>query len=360
MMEMTELQQSTTLFLYSERQHINIEPEYQRMGDIWTVEKRQLLIDSIINGFDIPKIYLHRPSKPFLNNNIPIKYSIIDGRQRLEAIWKFIDGDYPLSDDFCFLDNESKNVGALTYSELGTNFPDRKLKFDAFRLSVMVIQTDDLELIEDMFSRLNEAVPLNAPEKRNAFGGPLPEVIRSIARHNFFTKHLPFPNSRYRHYDLATKFLFLEQRNALVDTKKVYLDRFVANAPNSQSLSAIRKQTQKTLSLMSKVFTERDPLLKSIGSVVLYYFLFRTAFKEDWHQELSRQALNNFEQRRSENRRIAQTNLPDADYDLLEFDRYIQAPNDAYALRIRFSILLKEVFGRSWDVLAGTQQEVTS
>ena len=30
------------------------------------------------------------------------------------------------------------------------------------------------------------------------------------------------------------------------------------------------------------------------------------------------------------------------DYDLLEFDRYIQAPNDAYALKIRFSILNEE------------------
>ena len=111
MMEMAELQQSTILYLYSDRKHIKINPEYQRMGDIWTIEKRQLLIDSILNGFDLPKIYFHKHSPPKIENNAPIKYSIVDGRQRLEAIWKFIDGDFPLADDFCFIDDESNKVG---------------------------------------------------------------------------------------------------------------------------------------------------------------------------------------------------------------------------------------------------------
>ena len=355
MMEMSELPQSTILYLYSDRKHIKIDPEYQRMGDIWTTEKRQLLIDSILNGFDIPKIYLHKHSPPKIEDNVPIRYSIIDGRQRLEAIWKFIDGAYPLADDFCFIDDESTPVGALTYNELGKKFPEHKLKFDAYRLSVVGIQTDDddLEIIEDMFSRLNEAVPLNAPEKRNAFGGPLPGVIRSVAGHKFFVKKLPFSNSRYRYYDLAAKFLLLEWRNALVDTKKVYLDRFVKEWSDNQGLSKVKNQTQKTLTAMSKVFTERDPLLRSVGSVVLYYFLFRTALQKSWIDQITRSALYAFEQQRVRNREIAQDELGAADYDLLEFDRYIQAPNDAYALRIRFSILMKKIFNKQWNIVAG-------
>ena len=353
MMEMAELQQSTILYLYSDREHIQIDPEYQRMGDIWTTEKRQLLIDSILNGFDIPKIYLHKHSPPRTGGEVPIKYSIIDGRQRLEAIWKFIDGDYSLADDFCFIDDESNPVGALTYSELGKKFPERKIKFDAYRLSVVGIETDDLDTIEDMFSRLNEAVPLNAPEKRNAFGGPLPAIIRAIAKQEFFVRNLPFPNRRYRHYDLAVKFLLLERRDALVDTKKVYLDRFVKEYPDKQKLKKIRERTQRTLSAMSEVFTERDPLLRSVGSVVLYYYLFRVALQENWTDEITRSALDNFEQQRVENRKTAQKDLGEADYDLLEFDNYIQAPNDAYALKIRFTILMKKIFGKEWNIVAG-------
>ena len=72
MMEMAEIQQSTILYLYSDRKHIKIDPEYQRMGDIWTIEKRQLLIDSILNGFDIPKIYFHKHSPPKIENDIQL------------------------------------------------------------------------------------------------------------------------------------------------------------------------------------------------------------------------------------------------------------------------------------------------
>ena len=354
MMEMAELPQSTILYLYSDRKHIKMDPEYQRMGDIWTIEKRQLLIDSILNGFDIPKIYFHKHSPPKSEGDVPIKFSIIDGRQRLEAIWKFIDGDYPLADNFCFIDDESNKVGALTYSELGNRFPEHKLKFDAYRLTVIGIQTEDLEIIEDMFSRLNEAVPLNAPEKRNAFGGPLPEVIRTVAKYSFFTKRLPFSNSRYRHFDLAAKFLLLAHRNALVDTKKVYLDKFVADSLDNQELVKVRKKTQSTLAEMNKVFTEKDPLLRSVGSVVLYYFLFQIALQHNWIEEVTRSALDDFEQQRASNRQMAQNDLSAADYDLLEFDRYVQAPNDAYALKIRFSILMKKLFSRQWDVIGGS------
>ena len=48
------------------------------------------------------------------------------------------------------------------------------------------IETNENDLIEELFSRLNEAVPLNAPEKRNAFGGVVAKSIRDLAKHSFF------------------------------------------------------------------------------------------------------------------------------------------------------------------------------
>jgi len=75
-------------------------------------------------------------------------------------------------------------------------------------------------MIEEMFSRLNEAAPLTAPEKRNAYGGPLPRLIRKLATKPFFTKNLPFRNKRYRHFDLATRFLLAEDKKGVVDAKK--------------------------------------------------------------------------------------------------------------------------------------------
>lgn len=351
MMEISDLRQSTILYLYSDRKYIKLDPEYQRMGDIWTLEKRQLLIDSILNGFDIPKIYFHRFRTPVSEGGVSLRYAIVDGRQRLEAIWKFIDGDFPLADDFSCLEDESIRAGGMTYKELGAQYPSLKIKFDAYDLSVVTIETDDLEIIEDMFSRLNEAVPLSAAEKRNAFGGPLPLAIRAVSRHPFFKKHIPFSNSRYRHFDLAVKFLLFEDKDALVDTKKVYLDRFVKDWRDQKrpKPTAIERQSKVVLTAMSGVFTEKDPLLRSVGNVVLYYFLFRTALREGWSEKVKRKVLSDFEAQRKENRSIAQTDIGKADYDLLEFDRYIQTPNDAYALELRFRILLQYAFGQEWS-----------
>lgn len=351
-MEISDLRPSTILYLYSERDHIKIDPEYQRMGDIWTTEKRQLLIDSILNGFDIPKIYFHKYAEPKGKNNSLSRYAIVDGRQRLEAIWKFIDGDYPLSEDFTYLDDESVKAGGMTYKELGAKYPSLKIKFDAFPLSVVSIETDDIEIIEDMFSRLNEAVPLSAAEKRNAFGGEIPDAIRSLSRHDFFKKNIPFQNSRYRHYDLAAKFLLFEYRGALVDTKKVYLDKFVKDWRDmgKGKPTSILKDSRKVLGVMNQIFTEKDVLLRAVGNVVLYYFLCRVALEEDWINEVTRKKLTDFEELRAVNRKNAQENIADADYNLLEFDRYMQTPNDAYALELRFRILLDKAFNREWDI----------
>jgi len=117
----------------------------------------------------------------------------------------------------------------MTYAELGKAYPDLKVQFDSFQLTTVCIETDELEMIEEMFSRLNESAPLTAPEKRNAYGGPLPGAIRKLASESFFTGNIPFPNKRYRHFDLATKFLYAENDGKVVDTKKAYLDRFVEN-----------------------------------------------------------------------------------------------------------------------------------
>src|SRR5277367_1002854 len=98
--EITELRSSTVWSLYRMRDRIQIDPLYQRLSDIWTVDKRQLLIDTILNDFDIPKLYLHKFNRPLQKGSRSYDYSIIDGKQRLETMWSFIDGKIALAEDF--------------------------------------------------------------------------------------------------------------------------------------------------------------------------------------------------------------------------------------------------------------------
>jgi hypothetical protein len=338
--------------LYRTRENIQIDPEYQRSGDIWTEEMKQLLIDTILNGFDVPKLYFHKFPEPLKQEGKQYEYAIIDGKQRLMSIWEFIDGNFALSEDFECLWDPSLAAAGMTYSELTKNFPDLRNALDSYGLTVVCIETNDLEIIEDMFSRLNEAVPLSAAEKRNAKGGPVPVAIKTLTTTSFFEKKVPFGNSRYRHYDLAAKFLLTTERERVVDTKKRTLDRYVMEwaekAPRDQILP-FQELAIKILEDMAAVFTDRDKLLRQVGAVMLYFHLFRLACNQGWTDEIQRHRLEKFEDTRAKNRTLVALG-ESGDPELIEFDRYAQSSNDAYAVKIRLRILLKAVFRRDMIV----------
>lgn len=340
------LTQSSILKIYSEKEEIITNPEYQRNGDIWGLEKRQLLIDSILNEYDIPKIYFHKLSKEE-KETTGKDYAIIDGRQRLETIWKFIDGDFALADDFQFLKDSRVEAGGLTYSDLAKKYPKLKIKFDSITLPIVAISTDDLELIEDMFSRLNEAVPLNAAEKRNAFGGAIAKLITKTASHKFFKDNISFSNKRYQHKEAAAKALFLifslsTGKKKVVDTKKIYLDEFVKSHKNMEDreIDKLNKEVHSILNQMNKIFIKKDPLLKAQGTFPVYFLLIRDYQMENKLDSFTRNMLVSFRERLEKNRKKAEKDIGSAEYDLLEFDRMSQqGTNDASSITTRLATL---------------------
>ena len=55
-------------------------PDYQREPKLWSPKDKELLIDSILEDVDIPSLYFYKiPSKE--------EYEVVDGQQRLWAIW---------------------------------------------------------------------------------------------------------------------------------------------------------------------------------------------------------------------------------------------------------------------------------
>lgn len=344
------LDNSSVINLYLDREFIQLDPTYQRQSDIWPLEKRRLLIDSVLNGFDIPKFYVHQffPAKRIKGKSY--KYAIIDGKQRLQTLWSFIEDGFPLGEDFELLADLELDAKGMTYSELAHAHPRLKALFDSKLLTVVAIQTEDTELIEEMFSRLNEAAPLNAAEKRNALGGPIPPAIRALVKHDFFTRFLPYSDRRYRHRDLACKLLFLEAQGQCAPTYKIDLDKFVLEA-KEQNLVALAKgslaQCAQTLDAMTKVFEPEDPLLSSAGLNMVYFMLFREARGEDRLRKVSRKLLASFEVKRLKNRETAETDISKANFDLLEFDRLTQSPNDGPSMQFRLDQLRKELINES-------------
>lgn len=335
------MKNSAILRINSEKDYIDIDPVYQRQGGVWTLEKKQLLIDSILNEFDIPKLYFH-----ILSNDKEKEYAVIDGRQRLEAIWGFVNDEFSLSTDFMYYADSGVEAKGLKYSELAKNYPRLKIHFDSFSLPIICVETDDLDLIEDMFSRLNEAVPLNAAEKRNAMGGPMAKCIREIAQHPFFKKKVRFSNGRYQHREVAARLLFIEYslkfRNKIIDTKKSYLDNMVRKYRKNEAtdLPEIKKSVKGILDKLSYVFQDNDTLLRAQSVVPVYYLTMKAAINKQELNKVSRSKILEFIRVVDKNRRKAEEDISEADYDLLEYDRLSQqGTNDAVSIEERSFIL---------------------
>ena len=71
------------LKLHKNRTEIDLNPEYQR-GKVWSKDKQQLLMDTILKDMHIPPIYFRALDNGF--------YECVDGQQRLNAIFDFFNG----------------------------------------------------------------------------------------------------------------------------------------------------------------------------------------------------------------------------------------------------------------------------
>ena len=61
---------------------------------IWKIKDEQLLIDSILKGIPIPKFYLTEEYS--VKKGASIHY-VVDGQQRLRAIYKFLNNKFSIA-----------------------------------------------------------------------------------------------------------------------------------------------------------------------------------------------------------------------------------------------------------------------
>ena len=146
----------------------NYKPSYQRES-VWSEEKQSFLIDSIMRNFPIPPIFLRQRIDDETGKT---SYEVIDGKQRLTSIIKFIENEIPISSEEEPSDNEYEEIIAgLFFSELDEDEESKEFKkqFWRYHLPIEYIDTESDELIKHIFDRLNRnGEPLTGQELRNA------------------------------------------------------------------------------------------------------------------------------------------------------------------------------------------------
>lgn len=145
----------------------NFDPPYQRNSDIWNEEKQSFLIDSIVKNFPLPPIFLHEHVDSASGVSC---YDVIDGKQRLKTIIKFIENKLTLPED-CSADGFiSPLVDGKRFNELNDELTTEiKKSFWRYQITIEFIESDEQDVIDNIFDRLNRnGEPLNPQELRNA------------------------------------------------------------------------------------------------------------------------------------------------------------------------------------------------
>lgn len=160
-----------------EKGSIDLEPLYQRRQR-WEPEVQSALIESFLLNIPIPPIY-------FAEDDYGT-YSVIDGKQRITAIWEFVRNDLKLRSLETFVELEG-----LTFEKLPRPLKNA-LEVRPYLRVITLLKQSDPGLKYEVFTRLNKlGVPLNPQEIRNvAFRGPLNDMVYKLAENDFLRRSL--------------------------------------------------------------------------------------------------------------------------------------------------------------------------
>lgn len=118
---------------------------------VWREKDKKDLIDTIMKGYPIPAIFICDAKTNY--TTLSKTYNVLDGRQRLESIFEFLDNKY--------------EYNGKKFNQMGEDEKKSILNYN-ITLIQMYLEPDDTEKIKEIFKRLNKnSYNLNKMEKQS-------------------------------------------------------------------------------------------------------------------------------------------------------------------------------------------------
>ena len=138
---------------YRNNQYL-VNRRYQRKL-VWELDEKQAFIDSLANGFPVPLFLFAKSTYKGSDRN-----EIIDGMQRLNAIFSFIENDYPSSNgEFFDLSTTALTKDLLDKGVLSQNQPvlsrEMCVRIVSYELPYSIYDENNPDIIDEVFRRIN-------------------------------------------------------------------------------------------------------------------------------------------------------------------------------------------------------------
>lgn len=153
---------------------IEIKPPFQR-NPVWTEKQKSYLVDSVLNGYPIPELYIQDVVDEDGNSN----YIIVDGQQRMRSVLDFLDDKFGMNKE------DSPQFNGAHFKDLT---PEQKRTFFSYNFVVRTLPPMDDADIREIFKRLNRnVVSLNTQELRKAiYSGPFIKLVSDLSEKDFW------------------------------------------------------------------------------------------------------------------------------------------------------------------------------
>lgn len=248
-----------------ERGEIIPDPEWQR-GYIWKPKDEQLLVDSILRGMPIPKFYV---TQEWDSEKETVVYNVIDGQQRLTALYKFLTNKFTIS------------IGGKEYYFKDLDKP-KKEKITKYTVDGHFITEYSLPDITFLFERLNRTgIKLSNMENWNSkyTDTNILRMVKNIAdehRKYYDVIYTEENMVRLLHLDDIVDICNAISKGAVTSGNKNELENFLdtmKSIPDSDA-NRIKRHFRKAITIMKEVFPKEELQSTGFGKRTHYISLF--------------------------------------------------------------------------------------
>jgi len=255
----------------AERGELDLSPEFQRR-DVWSDKARSFLMDTIIRGKPIPKIFIRTTENPVTGKTL---HQVVDGQQRLTTVLSFLKDGFPINKV------HNPELGNKRFKHLEISSQKDILYYEF--ICDFLLDAPDYE-VWDIFARLNKyPVKINDQELRNSqYYGEFKSTVYELARefNTFWLKNNIFTAkqiSRMGEAEFVSELLIAISSGIKAKNKPVIDNAYKEWDESFPGRLTLVKHFIHTMDIIGAIFEETSKD-NSFRRVPLFYTLFCSVY----------------------------------------------------------------------------------